>query len=74
LAPATAGFGRDPVSGLKPPPPPTRVGVKAGFEVTGGGGPRNPGAVAGEYFEPEESATFCIMPSGVRSRSDRAVI
>jgi len=52
------------------------VGVKAGFEATAGfveaatGG----GASLLEYFEPEASATFWMMPSGVRSRSDRAVI
>lgn len=32
------------------------------------------GASLLEYFEPEASATFCIIPSGVRSRSERAVI
>lgn len=32
------------------------------------------GASLLEYLEPEASATFRIMPSGVRSRSERAVI
>lgn len=61
----------------RPPPVPLDcVGVKAGFDATGGlvlvatGG----GALPAEYLEPEESATFCIIPSGVKSRSDRAVI
>lgn len=49
--------------------------MKAGFEAIEGlieavGG----GAVAEEYFAPEASATFWIMLSGERSRSDRAVI
>jgi hypothetical protein len=62
--------------GLNPdPPPPTLVGVKAGFEDNGGGGPPDEGlAPPPEYLEPEESSTFLIMASGVRSRSDRAVI
>jgi hypothetical protein len=52
------------------------VGVKAGFadiagfvDVATGGG-----ASPAEYLEPEESATFFMMPSGVRSLSERAVI
>ena len=74
MALVVAGFGLGPDNGLKLPPPPIRVGVKTGFEVTGGGGPRDPGIVADEYFEPEASATFCIILSGLRSWSDRAVI
>ena len=61
--------------GLKPPVAPLlRVGVKAGLEETGGGGPLFP--VAGgapEYLEPDASETFCTIDSGVRSRSDLAV-
>ena len=58
------------------PPPPIRVGVNTGLDEVGGGGPPedeagNAGPPA--YFEPEASATFCTMPSGVRSRSDLAV-
>ena len=30
--------------------------------------------VSPEYFEPDESATFWTIPSGVKSRSERAVI
>lgn len=61
--------------GLKEELPPVRVGVKAGFEETGGAGPvEAEGALPAEYLEPDASATFCTMPSGVRSRSDRAVI
>lgn len=62
-------------NGLKPPDTPERVGLKTGFEATGGGGP--PCALVEappEYFAPDASATFCTMLSGVRSRSDRAVI
>lgn len=63
-----------PPKGLKPPP--DRAGVKTGFDATEGLGPDLAGAGASpaEYFEPDESATFCTMPSGVRSRSERAVI
>lgn len=67
---------RGPARGLNPVPAPDLVGVNAGFEVTGGGGPEEDGggALPAEYFAPEASSTFCIMPSGVRSRSERAVI
>lgn len=67
---------RDPAKGLKPPPPALlRVGVKAGLEETGGGGPLLLGSdPPPEYLEPEASDTFLMMDSGVRSRSDRAVI
>jgi hypothetical protein len=62
--------------GLKLDAPPDRVGLKAGLEVTGGGGPDDGGGAAlpAEYLAPDASATFCTMLSGVRSRSDRAVI
>jgi hypothetical protein len=62
--------------GLKPEPPlPEIVGVKTGLEEMGGGGPSDFGIeLAPEYFEPEASATFCTIASGVRSRSDLAVI
>lgn len=64
----------DAPKGLKPAPPPLlRVGVKAGLDDTGGGGPDD-AVGAPEYLEPDASDTFCTMPSGVRSRSDRAVI
>ena len=57
------------------PPALLWVGVKAGFEDTGG---RGAAAVEEElppeYFEPEASDTFCTMDSGVKSRSERAVI
>jgi hypothetical protein len=40
-------------------PPPTRVGVNTGLEVTGGGGPLEEGIEPPpEYLEPEASATF----------------
>ena len=50
--------------------------VLAGLEAVGGGGPLDSGGaeLPAEYFAPEASATFWTMPSGVRSRSDRAVI
>jgi hypothetical protein len=73
VALVTAGFGLCPGNGLNPPPP-IRVGVKTGFEATGGGGACNSDIVVDEYFEPEASATFCIILSGLRSWSDRAVI
>lgn len=63
-------------SGLNPEdPPPTRVGVNTGLEEAGGGGPLEVGIEPPpEYLEPEASATFWMMLSGVRSRSDLAVI
>jgi hypothetical protein len=60
--------------------PPDLVGVKTGLLATGGRGPvdvepEEMGAwESDEYFEPEESATRWIMPSGVRWPSARAVI
>jgi hypothetical protein len=62
--------------GLYPPPPLLCVGVKAGFEVTDGfvAAATSGGALPAEYFDPEASATFCMIPSGVKSRSDLAVI
>lgn len=55
-------------------PPPTRVGWKTGFDATGGGPPLLAGAFGPPpYFAPDASATFCVMLSGVRSRSERAV-
>ena len=49
-----------------------------GLAAVGGGGLLDGvvvGAeVAAEYFDPEASATFWMMASGVRSDSDRAVI
>ena len=62
--------------GLNPRAPPVlRVGVKTGFDAAGGGGPLGVACgVPAEYFEPDASATFWTMPSGVRSRSERAVI
>lgn len=68
---------RGPVKGLKrlPPPPLLRVGVKTGFEDTGGWGPLLlEDAAPAEYLEPEASDTFWTIDSGVRSRSERAVI
>jgi hypothetical protein len=61
---------------LKPDAPPDRVGVKTGLDAGGLGGPdaAGGGAELEEYLAPEASATFCTMPSGVRSESDRAVI
>lgn len=73
--PFWALFDLELAKGLNPAPAPDLVGVNAGFEATGGGGPEDGGgALPAEYFAPEESATFCTIPSGVRSRSDRAVI
>jgi hypothetical protein len=52
--------------------PPDLVGVKTGLLATGGRGPVDVEAEemgaweSDEYFEPEESATRWIMPSGVR--------
>lgn len=63
-------------SGLKPlEPPPTEVGVKTGFEETGGEGPldKAAGVLSPEYLDPDASATFRTMPSGERSLSDLAV-
>ena len=67
---------RELANGLKPEAAEDRVGLKAGFEATGGGGPEDDGGAAlpAEYFAPDASATFWTMASGVRSRSDRAVI
>lgn len=51
------------------------VGVNAGFEATDGFvAAATGGASPLEYFEPEASATFWVILSGLRSRSDRAVI
>lgn len=52
------------------------VGVKTGLEAIGGGGPLDDavGALSPEYLEPEASSTLRMILSGVRSRSDRAVI
>jgi len=70
------GRDRELASGLKAALPPDRVGLKAGFEVMGGGPVDvfTGAALPAEYFAPEASETFCTIPSGVRSRSDRAVI
>lgn len=65
------------LSGLNPPPaaPPTRDGVKTGFDATGGGGLDEPSepVLSPEYLDPDASATFRTMPSGDRSLSVRAV-
>jgi hypothetical protein len=70
------GLERELAKGLNPEVPDDRVGLKAGLEAVGGGGPLDGGGaeLPAEYFEPEASATFWTMLSGVRSRSDRAVI
>lgn len=60
--------------GLYPPPPLLCVGVKAGLDATIGFVAAATGGAPAEYFEPDASATFCMIPSGVRSRSDLAVI
>lgn len=46
--------------GLKPEPPLDLVGLKAGLDAIGGGGPEEDGggAVPAEYFAPDASATF----------------
>ena len=70
------GRERELAKGLKPTFPDDRVGLKTGFDAVGGGALLG-GAVVelpAEYFAPEASATFWTMLSGVRSRSDRAVI
>ena len=66
----------EPARGLKAAAPALlRVGVKAGFEEMGGGGAfAVPADDPPPYLEPEASETFWIIDSGVRSRSDRAVI
>lgn len=58
------------------PTPPVRAGVKTGLLAIGGLGAAvtGGGSVAEEYLDPDESATFCMMPSGVRSPSERAGI
>jgi hypothetical protein len=68
------GFALELANGLKLELPPDRVGLKAGL-FAGGGGPddEGDGALPAEYFAPDASATFCTIPSGVRSRSERAV-
>lgn len=49
----------EPAKGLKPPVAPLlRVGLNAGLEATGGGGPLLAGVDPPEYFEPEASETF----------------
>ncbi len=62
--------------GLNPPTPLLlTVGVKAGFEdATARWLFALVLEIPAEYFEPDASATFCIIPSGVKSRSERAVI
>ena len=75
---STFAFGLDLelAKGLKLEVPLERVGLKTGLEANGGGGPEDAGggALLEEYFAPEASATFLTMLSGVRSRSERAVI
>ena len=62
-------------NGLKPEVAVDRVGLKAGFDASGGGSEDGVGAtLPAEYLAPDASATFLTMPSGVRSRSERAVI
>jgi len=54
-----AALERELASGLKPEVPVDRVGLNAGFEAIGGGGPDDEGAAPlDEYFAPEASATF----------------
>jgi hypothetical protein len=55
---------------------PVLVGVNAGLLATGSvlGTAVTGEARSGVYFAPEASPTFCIIPSGVRSPSERAVI
>src|SRR6266480_4034984 len=66
---------RDPRGLNGEPLPAMAVGVNTGFDEAGGLGPLADGIFPPpEYFEPEASATFCMIESGVRSRSDRAVI
>ncbi len=64
------------IKGLKTPPLALlREGVKTGFDETGGGGPLLAATIPPpEYFEPDASDTFWTIDSGVRSRSERAVI
>ena len=62
-------------SGLKLLPP-TFVGMNAGFAATGGRGLADAddfGVAPPEYLDPEAFATFSRIPSGVMSRSERAV-
>ena len=51
------------------------MGLNTGLDATAGFGAAAGAAEAlpAEYFEPDASATFWTIPSGVRSRSDRAV-
>lgn len=60
--------------GLNAPAPLFCVGVNAGLEGGGGGPPEVVDGEAPEYLDPDASATFWTIDSGVRSRSDRAVI
>lgn len=69
-----SGRGRE-TKGLKLLPP-TLVGVNAGLDATGGAGAAAEAefvASPPEYLDPEALATFSTIPSGVRSRSVRAV-
>ncbi len=49
--------------------------MKAGFDETAGfvAPPIEGVSVLAEYLEPDESAIFWMIPSGVKSRSDLAV-
>jgi hypothetical protein len=64
------------LSGLYDEPVPLCVGVNTGFDGTTGFGATAGAdeALPAEYLAPEASATFRAILSGVRSRSDRAVI
>ena len=55
---------------------PLCVGVNAAFEAIDGfvAAATGGGALLLEYFDPDASATFWTIPSGVRSLSDLAVI
>lgn len=55
--------------------PPDRDGVKTGFEDVGGlGAVEIAWSLPEVYLAPEASLTFFMMPSTVRSASERAVI
>lgn len=59
-----------------PPPPELCVGENTSLDATEGVVTAPVEEVSkspAEYLEPEESATFRMIPSGVRSRSDLAV-
>lgn len=75
---AGAGPGAGPVAGIAlGPSTPVLFGVNTGLVATEGLEDTLTGgwaSEAAEYLAPDASATFCTIPSGVKSLSERAVI